>query len=361
MPGSSPGAEFVEPSSTPDTIFAPATAAGRAAIAVFRLSGPRRRRRSWRWPAVCRRRGRRAVVGWSTPRRGEPLDDALVAVVSGAGELHRRGCRRTACAWQPRRARRGHGCAGRAGAAARRARRIHPPRLSQRQARPDPGRGGRRPRRGRDRGAAPPGVAPARRRTGRPLSRLGAAADPHSRASRSGDRFSRRGSAARDRDACLLEIRALAGEIGRHLADGRRGERLRDGIMVAIVGPPNAGKSSLLNRIARREAAITSPIAGTTRDIVEVAIDLAGYPVDLRRHRRAARQRRPGRAGRPAPRAAGAPRTPKSGSSSSTPAIPPMLPAPPPGPAPTRSSSPTKSTWSPQAAGCRRRRSRSRR
>src|SRR6202040_2936628 len=46
-------------------------------------------------------------------------------------------------------------------------------------------------------------------------------------------------------------------------------------------GPPNAGKSSLLNRIARREAAITSPIAGTTRDIVEVAIDLQGYPVVL--------------------------------------------------------------------------------
>ena len=57
--------------------------------------------------------------------------------------------------------------------------------------------------------------------------------------------------------------------------------RLRDGIAVAIIGPPNAGKSSLLNRIARREAAITSPVAGTTRDIVEVAIDLHGYPVLL--------------------------------------------------------------------------------
>jgi tRNA modification GTPase len=73
----------------------------------------------------------------------------------------------------------------------------------------------------------------------------------------------------------------LAEEIERHLADGHRGERLRDGIAVAIVGPPNAGKSSLLNQLARREAAITSPIAGTTRDVIEVAIDLAGYPVVL--------------------------------------------------------------------------------
>jgi tRNA modification GTPase len=82
-------------------------------------------------------------------------------------------------------------------------------------------------------------------------------------------------------NSILEESRALCSEIERHLADGHRGERLRDGIMVAIVGPPNAGKSSLLNRIARREAAITSPVAGTTRDIVEVAIDLAGFPVVL--------------------------------------------------------------------------------
>jgi tRNA modification GTPase len=75
--------------------------------------------------------------------------------------------------------------------------------------------------------------------------------------------------------------RRLAEEIESHLADGHRGERLRDGIAVAIVGLPNAGKSSLLNQLARREAAITSPIAGTTRDVIEVAIDLAGYPVVL--------------------------------------------------------------------------------
>jgi tRNA modification GTPase len=82
-------------------------------------------------------------------------------------------------------------------------------------------------------------------------------------------------------DRVFGEIEALSSEIKRHLADGHRGERLRDGIMVAIIGPPNAGKSSLLNKIARRDAAITSPVAGTTRDIVEVAVDLAGYPVIL--------------------------------------------------------------------------------
>ena len=77
------------------------------------------------------------------------------------------------------------------------------------------------------------------------------------------------------------QTQSLAAEITRHLADGHRGERLRDGIGVAILGPPNAGKSSLLNRIARREAAITSSLPGTTRDIVEVAVDLAGLPIVL--------------------------------------------------------------------------------
>jgi tRNA modification GTPase len=74
---------------------------------------------------------------------------------------------------------------------------------------------------------------------------------------------------------------SLRDEIARVLADDRRGERLRDGLAVAIAGPPNAGKSSLLNRIARREAAIVSPHAGTTRDVIEVHLDLEGYPVTL--------------------------------------------------------------------------------
>ncbi len=77
------------------------------------------------------------------------------------------------------------------------------------------------------------------------------------------------------------KISELAGEIQNHLADGHRGERLRDGVEVAIVGPPNVGKSSLLNRLAGRDAAIVSDEAGTTRDVLEVRLDLGGVPVTL--------------------------------------------------------------------------------
>jgi tRNA modification GTPase len=73
----------------------------------------------------------------------------------------------------------------------------------------------------------------------------------------------------------------LREEIAVSLADGGRGERLRDGLVVAIAGPPNVGKSTLLNRLARRDVAIVSPYPGTTRDILEVHLDLAGYPVVL--------------------------------------------------------------------------------
>jgi tRNA modification GTPase len=75
--------------------------------------------------------------------------------------------------------------------------------------------------------------------------------------------------------------RELEGEISAALADGGRGERLREGLTVAIAGPPNVGKSTLLNRIAQREAAIVSPYAGTTRDVIEVHLDLGGLPVTL--------------------------------------------------------------------------------
>jgi tRNA modification GTPase len=77
------------------------------------------------------------------------------------------------------------------------------------------------------------------------------------------------------------EIESLAREIKEHLDDKRRGERLRNGVLIAILGAPNAGKSSLLNALARRDAAIVSEEAGTTRDIIEVHLDLGGYPVIL--------------------------------------------------------------------------------
>jgi tRNA modification GTPase len=79
----------------------------------------------------------------------------------------------------------------------------------------------------------------------------------------------------------LPEVADVRREVAAHLADRSRGERLREGVEVAIVGPPNAGKSSLLNRLARREAAIVTDIPGTTRDIVEVRLDLGGYPALL--------------------------------------------------------------------------------
>jgi tRNA modification GTPase len=74
-------------------------------------------------------------------------------------------------------------------------------------------------------------------------------------------------------------LQALADDMGRHLSDAHRGERIRDGFRIAIIGPPNAGKSSLLNALAQREAAIVSDIPGTTRDVVEVRLVLAGFPV----------------------------------------------------------------------------------
>tara|TARA_Y100000590_G_scaffold452259_1_gene595032 strand:- start:19007 stop:20335 length:1329 start_codon:yes stop_codon:yes gene_type:complete len=79
----------------------------------------------------------------------------------------------------------------------------------------------------------------------------------------------------------ILEIEEIYREIQSHLNDNRRGERLRDGYKIIIAGPPNTGKSSLFNHLSNRDIAIVSPSAGTTRDSLEVHLDIKGFPVTV--------------------------------------------------------------------------------
>jgi len=83
------------------------------------------------------------------------------------------------------------------------------------------------------------------------------------------------------RAPAVKAIKALHDEIAKVLAAQGHSERLRDGLVVAIAGEPNVGKSTLINQLARRDVAIVSPYAGTTRDVIEVQLDLDGYPVTV--------------------------------------------------------------------------------
>ena len=79
----------------------------------------------------------------------------------------------------------------------------------------------------------------------------------------------------------IAELAALLAEVTGHLDDNRRGERLREGLIFAVTGQPNVGKSSLVNALAERDVAIVSPMPGTTRDALETRVVLGGVPVTL--------------------------------------------------------------------------------
>ncbi len=81
--------------------------------------------------------------------------------------------------------------------------------------------------------------------------------------------------------AVLPMVAAVRAELRGHLADDGRGERLRQGLSVAVIGPPNSGKSSFINKIARNDIAIVTAVPGTTRDVLQVPLDLDGYPLTL--------------------------------------------------------------------------------
>ncbi|CAG9808602.1 unnamed protein product [Chironomus riparius] len=77
------------------------------------------------------------------------------------------------------------------------------------------------------------------------------------------------------------ELYELKNEIQQHLVDGRKGERLRDGVRMAIVGDTNVGKSSLMNHLVQKDVSIVTEIAGTTRDVIQSNFEINGYPIVL--------------------------------------------------------------------------------
>ena len=260
-----------------DTIFAPATAAGRAAVAVIRMSGPESsgvlEQLAAPLPAPRRAALRRLRAG------GEVLDEALVLWLPGphsftgedSAELHLHGGRASVEAVSRALADLGLRLAE-PGEFSRRAFQNGKLDLTQAEAIADlvdaETDAQRRQALGQLEGELSARYEGWRLRLIQALARLEAAVDfpdedlPETLQAEVGAR-----------------IGALAGELEAALADHARGERVRDGFRIALIGAPNAGKSSLLNRLAGREAAIVTEIAGTTRDVIEVPAVIDGFKV----------------------------------------------------------------------------------
>ncbi len=264
------------------TIVAVATPPGKGAVAIVRVSGPAVRLadgptgENARAAAAARRHLRSHSRRSRRPARPR-LGDSLCRTK----QLHRRGNARAAPARLTRRRSRGRPRVSRLRRASRRTGRVHAARLSQRKARSSRGRGrGRRHRRRnsrrRTRRAGQSRGQPSPRGRGA-AGRTGAAA----RGARRRDRFSRRSARTRPEGARRSRLAAVRDRVESLVRDGERGRLLREGVSVAIVGPPNAGKSSLLNALLGVERAIVSEIPGTTRDTVEETLGIDGVPVRL--------------------------------------------------------------------------------
>lgn len=265
---------------TSDTIFAPATAAGRAGVAVIRISGPKAAKALDRLsvPPPPPRVLTRAVL--RAPGQDEVLDDALVAWFPGprsftgedVAELHVHGGRAVLDSVLGALNAIGGLRPAEPGEFTRRAFEAGKLDLTQAEALADlvdaETRAQARQALRQMGGALKTLYSEWRDRLIKSLAHLEAVID-----------FPDEDLPKETAAELWREVEALERDIAAHLADGGRGERLRDGVHVAIVGPPNAGKSSLLNLLAKRDAAIVSDTAGTTRDVIEVHLDLDGYPV----------------------------------------------------------------------------------
>ena len=261
-----------------DTIFALATAAGRAAVAVVRLSGPQSSTILETLAAPLPAPRRAALRRLKSPG-GKVLDEALVLWLPGPGsftgedsaELHLHGGRAGVEAVTQALAALGLRLAE-PGEFSRRAFQNGKLDLTQAEAIADlvdaETEGQRRQALGQLEGGLSARYEAWRKRLISALARLEAAVDfpdedlPEALSTEVGTR-----------------IAALADELEAALADEGRGERVREGFRIALIGAPNAGKSSLLNRLAPGEAAIVTAIAGTTRDVIEVPAVIEGFKV----------------------------------------------------------------------------------